>query len=221
MTITTSGGTPSVAAARSTTAAAELFTPRRILLARFGDDHEPLGAEIGIGDAEGGHAALADARDVADHFLDLLRIEIAARLDDHVLLPAGDEELAVGDVAEIARVHPAALVQDLARDLGTMKVSGGDRRSAELDPPLDALGERPARGVDHLHFVAGERASAGDEAERRSDRSAGAGSASRFSWNRARTRRSTRGPRPDGGTVSATDDSARPYTGLIASGRNP
>ena len=118
----------------------------------LGDDHQALGAHARVMHAEGGHAALPDARDASHDVFDLLRIQIAAGLLDQVLLPAGDEQLAVGPVAQIARIHPPVAPRR-PRRARVPPVALGDRRSAELDPPLLALTQRPPLPIDHAHLV--------------------------------------------------------------------
>ena len=78
--------------------------------ARLGDDDEALGAGPRILDAERGDAAAPDPGHVGDRLLDLLRVDVAAAGDDHVLGAAGDEEVAVVvDEAEVAGVESSRL----------------------------------------------------------------------------------------------------------------
>ena len=63
---------------------------------------------VAFGHAERHDAAAADALDRGRGLLDLLRHEVAAALDDEVLAPAADVELAVRAVGEVAAVEPAA-----------------------------------------------------------------------------------------------------------------
>ena len=101
-----------------------------------------------------------------------------------------------------------------------MEVAGGGRRTAELDAALTAVAQLAAGGVDDADLVAGQGLAAGDETK--SVRLAGlrrVGPPDRT--NVSRTMRSISGPRPSGGKASPTEDSASPYTGVIASRRNP
>ena len=129
-------------------------------------DDELLRAAVGIGHAERGHAAGADARDAAGARLGFVRVEVAARLDDQVLGAAGQEEVAAGEVAEVAAVEPAVRADERARRLFVAVVAGGRRRPPEADAPLDALGRPVPVRVEHRQLVIGQRAAARDEPQR-------------------------------------------------------
>jgi hypothetical protein len=128
----------------------------------LGDDHQALGAHARVVHPEGGHAALPDARDRSHDVLDLLRIEVAAGLLDEILGAAGDEELAVGPVAQITRIHPTVTPRRPRRGR-VPPVARGDRGTAKLDLPFLALTQRPPFPIDHAHLVPRQRPAARDE----------------------------------------------------------
>ncbi len=134
-------------------------------LAGLRQDDELLGGRDGVGAAEDRHAALAHARQVADRLLQLLRVDVAAGADDHVLGAAGDEDLALGDVGHVARVEPVA-VEQLPGGLRVAVVAAGGGGPAELQAALLALAELGAGGVDDADLVARQRVAAADEAQR-------------------------------------------------------
>src|SRR5262249_27685700 len=88
-----------------------------------------------------------------------------AALDDQVLPPAGDEQFALGQVAEIARVQPAVLEDGPGR-LRITKVSRRDGGATDLHASHDPLAQRPALGIDDPNLVLRKRATARDEAQR-------------------------------------------------------
>ena len=149
------------------TASVQRRAVRRDRAARLGDDDKALGAGARILDAECGHAAAPDPRHVGDRLLDLLRGDVAAAGDDHVLGAAGDEELAVVvDEAEVAGVDPAALADHGRRRVGVLEVALHRRRPAELDAAFDARRSRRAGIVDDAQLVARNRLAAADERQR-------------------------------------------------------
>ena len=170
--------------------------------------HQPLGSGLRVGAAEHRDAPLAHAVELAHRFLELLRIDVAAGANDHVLGAAGDEELAAGQIAEVSRVEPVAVEEPLGR-LAIAKIAAGRRRTAELDPPLLALTDLGAGGVDDPDLVLGQRKAGADETQGVGSSSA-AGSARPAPVNAARATESTTGPRPTGGKASAREHSARP-----------
>ena len=118
-------------------------------------------------DAERGDAAAPDPGYFGDRFLDLLRVDVAAAGDDHVLGAAGDEEVAVVvDEAEVAGVDPAVVAHHGRRRLGVLEVALHRRRAAELDAAFDARRPLFAAIVDDAQLVARDRLAAGDERQR-------------------------------------------------------
>ncbi len=86
-----------------------------------------------------------------------------------------------------------------------------------LDPVVDQRRrDRPRSGWHGRQGPGRRRRTSADE-----DRVRRAGSMARRRSNGSRARRSTRGGRPGGGAVTHRLASARPYTGFIASRRNP
>ena len=162
-----SAGTPIAATIAAPTAACSGEPSGGTRAARLGDDDQPLGARPRILDAERGDAAAPDPRHVGDRFLDLLRVDVAAAGDDHVLGAAGDEEIAVVvDEAEVAGVDPAAVAHHRRRRLGVLEVALHRRRAAELDAAFDARRPPLAGIVDDAQLVARDRLAAGDERQR-------------------------------------------------------
>ena len=93
-----------------------------------------------IGRAERRDAALADAGDRRDRFLDLVRIGVAAGADDDVLHAAGDVDVAARDVGAVAALDPA-VVEQLARLLLVAEIALGHRGPAEFQHALVALAD--------------------------------------------------------------------------------
>jgi hypothetical protein len=80
----------------------------------------------------------------ADRLLELVGVDVAPGADDEVLDPAGDVELAVRDVAEVAGVEPV-VVEQRGGGLGVAEVAARRRRALELHPALLRSGSsRPA-----------------------------------------------------------------------------
>ncbi len=143
-------------------AALQRLLPLRVGLASLGHHHHPLGRPARVGHAEDDHATLADAGQFADRGLQFERVQVVAGADDEILVAAGDEEFAAGQIAEVAGVAPVA-VEQLRRGLGVAEVAGGGRRAAELDPTLLPLRQQAAVAVDDADLVAGQRRAAGDD----------------------------------------------------------
>ena len=78
-------------------------------LMRFCDDSEPFNACCLISGGKNRHTAFAYAINVADDFLDLLRIDVTASLDDYVLHTSGYEKAATSDVTKVASIQPIAI----------------------------------------------------------------------------------------------------------------
>src|SRR6185503_17223248 len=127
----------------------------------LGHHHRDLGTravEAGEGDA----LPVADAVDPGGDALDVLRVVVLAVEDDEVLGAAADVELALGEVAEVPGLEPAA-AEGLLRRLVFTEVTGGDAGPAEphlADLPLAE--PLPAR-ADDRDLVPGEGPAAGDE----------------------------------------------------------
>ena len=118
-----------------------------------------------IGRAERRDAALADAGDRRDRFLDLVRIGVAAGADDDVLDAPGDVDVAARDVGAVAALDPA-VVEQLARLRLVAEIALGHRGPAEFQHALLALAELAAGVVDDAHVVLLDRMAAGDHLER-------------------------------------------------------
>src|SRR5205085_6795779 len=125
----------------------------------------PLGAVLRIGGAERRDAALADAGDRRDRFLDLVRIGVAAGADDDVLHAAGDVDVAARDVGAVAALDPA-VVEQLFRLRLVPEIALGDRGSAKLQHALVTFAELAPRIVDDAHVVLLDRMAAGDHLDR-------------------------------------------------------
>ena len=95
------------------------------------DDHLDRLARLLVGHAH--HAALEHAGMRGDHALDLVRVHVEARHQDHVLLAVGDGDVARGiHVAEVARLQPAVL-QHLGGFLRVVPVALHHLRPADAD----------------------------------------------------------------------------------------
>ena len=86
--------------------------------------------------------------------LDLAGGDVLASPPDHLLVAAGQRDVAVGvDETGVARVQPAAL-QELGREVGRAPVAGGQHRVSEPELPGDPGGDfRAAVGIDHAQLV--------------------------------------------------------------------
>ena len=140
--------------------------PLRFGGARLRHHHQPLGAQGRVGDPEGGDAALAHAVDAVDHRLRLVRVDVAPGLDDDVLPPSRQEQLAAGQVAEVARVEPPVAGGDGPGRVGVAVVTRHRRRAAELHPSLEALAEGGAGLVGDPQLVPRQGGAARDERQR-------------------------------------------------------
>ena len=93
-----------------------------------------------IGSGKDGHASLAHAGQVRNSGFEVGRVDVDSAADDEVFCAAGEEQLARGEVAEVAGVQPVAGEQ---RGVGrrVLVVPVRRRRPAELDPALRAFGK--------------------------------------------------------------------------------
>ena len=176
--------------------------------ARFRDHDKLLGAGTRVGRSEDGDAALANALEIADRRLDLLRIDMAAGADDDVLRAAGDEDIAAGGIGEVAAVQPRA-VEQLSGFFGIVEIARGRRGSTELKPALLSLADLAGR-IDDADLMAGQRPAAGDELQGVGQRPPRPGSARPCRASSLRSIRSMIGGRPSGGKARPTAFSARP-----------
>src|SRR5438445_7815621 len=83
--------------------------------------------------------------------------------DDEVAGAPADEQLAAGEIAEIARLQPAA-AQRLPGGVGILEVSGHDRWPPGDNPADMALGKPLPVVADDLDGVAGQWPAAADKA---------------------------------------------------------
>ena len=182
---------------------------RRVGLARLGQDDDAFGAGGAIGDAKHRNAALADAGDVGDGLLDLLRIEMAAGANDDVLDAAGDVDVAARHVAAVAAVEPT-VVEQLA-GLGLVaEIAAGRRRSAKLEPSLRGVRRVRGRPRRRCGFRGPAAAGRRPRFQAASDRPAAPARRCRAALSWSRSTRSISGGRPSGGNASPTEYSARP-----------
>src|SRR5262245_23809063 len=123
-----------------------------VRLARLSNHDQAVSLQSDIVDANSRHAPFPHACHTANDLLDFLWIEISSSLDNHVLAPRSDEELAVGQIAEIAGIHPT-VVKHFARSVRISEVARHGRRSSELDSPLGAFLDRELLVVDDSNFV--------------------------------------------------------------------
>ncbi len=105
--------------------------------------------------------------EVRDRRLEIRRVVLPALPDDQVLRAPADEQLAVGEVAEVAGVEPA-VPQRLGRRAPGPRSSrpsprGRARRSGRRAAPAGAVRHRPRSGSS----CSGKRTAAADEADRR------------------------------------------------------
>ena len=144
--------------------------------ARLRDDDQALRAELGTATPNAATQPRRMPGTVRRHLLDLLRHEVAAGLDDEVLAPPGDEDLALGEVGEVAAVEPAARPRDGGRGLGLAVVARRSPRARGRPPcPRVRSATAPARVVDDAHLVLGQRPPHGHEPQQRGAPSPSAG----------------------------------------------
>ena len=141
------------------------LAPRRIRGTRFRHHHQPFRSQGRIGHPEHGGAPLAHPIDGVDHRLRFVRVDVASGLDDDVLPPSRQEQLAAGEIAEIARIEPSVAGGDGPGRSGVAVVAGHHRGAAELNPPLEALVELRAGSVDDPDVVPRQGGAAGYELE--------------------------------------------------------
>jgi hypothetical protein len=144
---------------------AQLLPCRRVAQAGLGDHDEPFGAVAGIGAGDRGHATAPHPLHHADDPLQLLRVDVAAGPDDHVLDPARDVDLAARDVGAVPALQPNT-VEERPRLLGGAEISRRRGRPFELQPALVTVGQL-APGVVHVpDLVPRDGVAAGDEFQR-------------------------------------------------------
>ena len=111
---------------------------------------------------EGNRIAGTDFRFGFRDVLDILWPDIAAANDDQVLLAAGDVQIAVQQVAQIAGIHPAGhlnlLLRFIVAEIAVHQAGAGNRDMADL-----ALRQRLPGFAADLDAVAGQRTAAVDE----------------------------------------------------------
>ena len=133
--------------------------------AGLGHHDQPLGAERRVLGAEGHHAASPDPLDARGGLLDLLRHEVAAALDDEVLPPAADVDLAGGAVGQVPGVEPPAGQRDGRGRLRLPVVAARHRGPAEDEAAHHALGHVRPGVVHDADLVLRELAPGRDELE--------------------------------------------------------
>src|ERR687896_1041313 len=133
--------------------------------ARLGQHDQAFGAPARVAGGEDGDAALADSRDLADRVFELLGMEVVAGADDEVLDPAGDIQLPVVEVAEVAGVEPA-VADELVGCARLAEVAGGGRGATELDAALPSVAQLDTGSVHDPDQMAWERTPAPHEPQR-------------------------------------------------------
>ncbi len=133
--------------------------------ARLGQHDQRLAPGLLSAQAESRHAPLPDPVYRGGSLFHLLGYDVATADDDQVFPASGDEELPIGDVAEVAAVEESAVLME-AR-VGFAQVAGGGRGPSEEHPPNQSLGEGSPLVIGHADLVSGEGRSGGDEDESR------------------------------------------------------
>jgi hypothetical protein len=126
----------------------------------FDHDDEGLGAGAGVWDGDRRYAAAAHAAEFGRGLLDNVRHVVASGDDDEIFDPAGHEEVAVGEKAEVTRAEPA-VARIAGREPVGAEVAVGDRGAAEEELTLLVLGQVRAVGVADADAVPGQRAADG------------------------------------------------------------
>ncbi len=123
--------------------------------ARFSEHHQAFGTSARIGGGKCRDVTGAHADDTADGLFEFLRVDVMAATDDDVLLAAGDEQFAVGEIAEVAGVKPVAIKQ-LRRRGGVFKIAGSRRRPTKLDATDLTFGQRTTGGINDAYRMTGK-----------------------------------------------------------------
>src|SRR4029453_15645981 len=113
-------------------------------------------------DGEGAGIAAAQVLQRLDRPFDVLRPDVAAVDDDEVLGPAGDDELAIAPVAEIAGIEPS-VGQGAGAFLHLAEIASHDAAAAHEQPTYVALAERVAGVAACLDAIFRHRAAAKHE----------------------------------------------------------
>ena len=156
-----SGGASSSRAAVSPIRCRSTASASASVSLRFRHHDKLLGAGTRVGRSEDGDAALANALEIADRRLDLLRIDMATSADDDVLRPTGDEDVAAGGIGEVAAVQPRAIEQ-LSGLFGVVEIARGRRGSTELKPALLSFADLAGR-IDDADLMTGQWPAARNE----------------------------------------------------------
>ena len=127
----------------------ELAPARLVDLLGLGQHGEALGAQARVGDPNGDNPAGHDPIDALDDLLDVLRIDVAPADDDQVPDPARHEQLAGGEVAEVAR-EVAPVADRLRGRVDVVVVTAHQARRTQRDLADRSLGQLlTARSHDH------------------------------------------------------------------------
>ncbi len=138
-----------------------MFLPRRLH-----DDDEPLGAERGILDSESRDQSLPDSFDLGSGGLNLLRDQVASRLDDEVLRSSRDEDLPSGDEGAVPGVEKPVGRSNGARRLVVPEIALHYRRPAKDEPAFAPFGKILSFIVDDAHVVSRYGPADGNEQKR-------------------------------------------------------
>ena len=128
----------------------------RVGSARFGHQHQTLPRHPSPADPECGHTAPPNALDIPRNLLQFLGVEVSSPLDDDVFDPAGDKELSIRQIAQVARLQPAVL-QHCRGGLGFPEVTSHDGGAATLNVALGPGRKRISPIADDPDLVSGQR----------------------------------------------------------------
>src|SRR4030095_15921875 len=78
-----------------------------VLVLGLGDDDDIFGAQVRIVEAEGHRPSVVNGRVARDDLLDVLRLDVLPRDDDHIFPPSDDIQLTVDGEPEVVGPVPA------------------------------------------------------------------------------------------------------------------
>ncbi len=116
------------------------------------DGDHPFSAAVSVHAAEHGDVTFAHPFESANGLFQLDRIDIPSPADDEVFFPAGDEQLACGDVAAVAGLEPPVADQG-SGGFRIFEIALRGRRAAELQATLVTLRQLASAFVDDPKLV--------------------------------------------------------------------
>ena len=133
-----------------------------IVEAAFGEHDDPFAAVLVL-HGKGADITGAQRINLFCRPFDVLRPDVAAVIEDEVLGAAGNDKLAVQEIAHIAGVHEPVGAHHRRRGFGIAIVAVHHGGAFHPDVADVTLRQRAALGIDDAHLVIRQRAAADDE----------------------------------------------------------